>query len=84
MPSTVTKPKTTPTLMAHMTRLSQVHPATAAQAKSNSIYMGRLVAEGLVKVVDTVQSGKRGRPANIYRVTKKGMGRVQRAQARQS
>lgn len=85
MPSTKNAPKTTPTMMAHLTRLADAkEPATAAAVDSNSIYMGRLEKEGLVKVVDSVQSGKRGRPAHIYRVTDKGRKRVQRAQARKA
>jgi predicted ArsR family transcriptional regulator len=41
--------------------------------------MGRLEAQDLVKVVGKVQTGRRGRPAHIYRLTDKGRGRAVRA-----
>jgi hypothetical protein len=63
--SAVTKPRTSPVLLAHLTRLAKVasvrEPATAAAVDSNAIYMGRLVAQGLVREVGKIESGKRGR-----------------------
>lgn len=84
MPATRTnKPATTPVLLAHLTRLSEVatkrEPATAAQAESNAIYMARLEAQGLVTRVGTVQNGERGRPAVLYAPTKLGRDRARRA-----
>lgn len=81
--ATVTKPRTSPVLLAHLTRLTAVatkrQPATADAVQSNAIYMDRLVKAGLVEVVDTVKSGKRGRPANLYAPTKVGRDRARRA-----
>lgn len=87
MPATrtrpVTKPATTPVLLAHLTRLAKVAtkkaPATAAQADSNAIYMARLEAQGLVTRVGTVQTGERGRPAVLFAPTKLGRDRARRA-----
>jgi predicted ArsR family transcriptional regulator len=89
--SAITKPKTTPTLLAHLTRLHQAGPsATAQQVDSNAIYMGRLVEQGLVEVIATVKhtdehgNARRGRPMNIYRPTAKGRARARRALAKQA
>lgn len=87
MPATrtrpVTAPKTTPVLLAHLTRLAAVatkrQPATADQAESNAIYMARLEAQGLVIRVDKVRTGKRGRPAVLFAPTKLGRDRARRA-----
>lgn len=81
--TTVTAPKTTPVLLAHLTRLAKVatkrQPATAVQADSNAIYMARLEAQGLVTRVGTVQTGERGRPAVLFAPTKLGRDRARRA-----
>lgn len=84
----VTAPATSPVLLAHLTRLSQVatrkNPATAVDADSNAIYMGRLISAGLVEAVGKVQTGKRGRPALKYAPTKLGRDRARRAVAKQA
>lgn len=86
MPATrtdVTKPATTPVLLRHLKSLSAVatkrNPATAADANSNAIYLNRLVEQGLVARVSTVQTGRRGRPAVLFAPTKIGRDRARRA-----
>lgn len=73
------KTQTPKTLLPVLIRLADAGPATAADVESTSIIMGRLAARGLVKVVDQVKSGQRGRPAHIYRVTDAGRKRARRA-----
>lgn len=80
--SNVTKPRTTPTLLALAVALRKAGRATAAELQSNAIYMARLQDEGLVKVAGKVQSGRRGRPAHIYALTDKGRKRADRAIAK--
>lgn len=90
MPATrtrpVTKPATSPVLLAHLTRLTAVAtkaaPVTADVAESNAIYMARLEAQGLVTRVGTVQTGERGRPAVLFAPTEKGRKRAKRAAAK--
>lgn len=77
------RPMTQAALLTLLVRLSnQGGIATAVELDTTSIYMGRLLNEGLVAVADTVKSGKRGRPAYIYEVTKIGYDRAYRAGAR--
>lgn len=80
----ILRPQTPPALLAILVKMVQNgQPATAAALDTNSIYMGRLVDSDLVKVAGKVESGKRGRPAHVYRVTPKGAGRAKRAIAKQ-
>jgi predicted ArsR family transcriptional regulator len=58
-------------------------PKTAKQADISIVTMRKLEAEGLVKRVDKVMTGQRGRPAIIFRITDKARKRVRRAHARQ-
>ena len=79
MSAVKTKPATPRTLLPILVRLADQGPSTAIDLDTNAIYMQRLVERELVKVSDVVRSGKRGRPAHVYRVTDKGRKRAQRA-----
>lgn len=80
MAKNITAPKTSPTLLNIMVDLLNAgQPSTAKDLGTNSIYMGRLAAQELVKVKDQVNSGQRGRPAHIYALTAKGRARAKRA-----
>lgn len=50
--------------------------ATAADLGVSGAHMATLVEAGLVKVVGTVKSGRKGRPANIYSLTPQGNGKA--------
>lgn len=76
------KPATPRTLLPILVKLAEQGPSTAKQLDTDAIRMGRLIERELVKVTAQVESGKRGRPAHIYRVTKKGRDRARRAAAK--
>lgn len=53
--------------------------ATAQEIGSDSVDIRSIEAEGLVKRVNSRQTGQRGRPAYEYRLTDAGRKRVKRA-----
>ena len=46
------------------------------------VYVSELQSEGLIKVTDKVETGKRGRPAHKFSLTSKAKKRVQRQRAK--
>jgi DNA-binding PadR family transcriptional regulator len=85
--SKVTKPRTSPKMLdllvtCRVTAKNGDGTFTAKTVESNAIYMGRLRDAGLIRAVDTVKSGQRGRPALIFRLTDTGRGRADRALAK--
>jgi predicted ArsR family transcriptional regulator len=81
--SAIVKPRpVAPSLLPIIVRLADQGPQqTAADLGTDSIRMGRLVAAGLVRRVESadVKSGKRGRPAHRYSLTDTGRRRVKAA-----
>jgi predicted ArsR family transcriptional regulator len=81
--SNVTKPQTPPSLLRILVAIREAKPGrqgvTAAEVKTDAIRLGRLQERGLVRVVGTVKSGKRGRPAHRYGLTDTGRNRAARA-----
>lgn len=77
------KPATPAHLLSVLVRLTATatvrKPVTAEAVKSDSIYLGRLVALGLVKRVGTVKTGTPGRPPVLWAPTKLGRDRARRA-----
>lgn len=56
--------------------------ATVASTGLSVYIIKSLVADGLVRQVSNVQTGRRGRPALTYKLTSKGAKRVKRAEAK--
>lgn len=81
--SNVTQPRTPRSLLAILVAIREAKPGregvTAAQIGTDAIRLGRLQERGLVRVVGTVRSGKRGRPAHRYGLTDTGRNRARRA-----
>jgi hypothetical protein len=67
--------KVAPALAAIVVRMGAQGPQqSAADLNTNSIYMGRLIAQGLATRVAKadVRTGERGRPAHRYTLTAAG------------
>lgn len=68
-------------VLPYLLRLAKKGAATASEFKASSVEAAGLEREGLIRRIDVRQSGKRGRPAYIYKLTSMGQKRVNRAQA---
>jgi predicted ArsR family transcriptional regulator len=62
-----------------LTALHKAGTATAQEIGISPVDANGLVKEGLWRVVGTVQTGRRGRPALVYKNTDKGRKRAKRA-----
>lgn len=75
----VLKEKRRQRILPYLVKLSKRGEATAKQIGSSPVEIARIRDEGLVKPVNQVSTGKRGRPALVYKLTDKGSKRVKRA-----
>lgn len=77
----VLKAKRRERILPTLIKLADLDTATSKDLDTSTVDLIGIESEGLIKRVDTVKSGKRGRPATIYRLTDAGRKRVKRAQA---
>ena len=65
--------------VAVLDKLKEVGEATAVEIGTTRAYLDELASEGLVATVGIRKTGKRGRPAVTFKVTKAGADKVRRA-----
>jgi predicted ArsR family transcriptional regulator len=66
-------------ILPALSALYDADTATASEINISPVDALSIESEGLIKRVNTRQTGKRGRPAIEYRLTDKGRKRVKRA-----
>jgi predicted ArsR family transcriptional regulator len=66
-------------ILPFLVKLLKKGQATASQIGSSPVDIRTIEAEGLVRRVDVVRTGRRGRPAVVYRLTDNGRKRARRA-----
>lgn len=72
-----------PVTRDQITNLAQFKSEATVASTGLSVYIVKsLVADGLIKPVGKVETGKRGRPAHTFKLTSKGSKRVKRAEAK--
>ncbi len=77
----VLKAKRRERILPTLVKLAELDKATSKDLGVSTVDLIGIEQEGLIKRVDTVKTGGRGRPATIYRLTDSGRKRVKRATA---
>lgn len=75
----VLKAKRRERILPTLIKLAELDRATSADLGTSTVDLISIEKEGLIKRVDKVKTGRKGRPATIYRLTDSGRKRVKRA-----